>query len=1255
MAVPSDKCTQSSGCDSNAKCTCGTVSGLYQCVCNAGYYGPGTPGQCYKCRKGSYKKFPSPEDCNACPAKSSTAGLGSTNIVDCKCNEGYEGNPSAEKPCLPVQCVPISPPQNGYLVGGACDYKYQSTCEVACNKGYTLHGTATRTCQKTKSWSGTEAYCQIVRCTPLPLLTHGTKSCTGVGNGQYYGEKCSYTCDQGYDRKGSAERTCQLDGTWTGQPTSCVAKLCPALRKLPFGTVEPVDCLTTPQPYTRACVMKCFKGYTFSGSSPLTCGADGEWQGTFPPPVIRCVTPLSFQITSPPSLDVNTDPERNTKRVTWELPVAQDNAELHDPNARPTVTSSEPLITSPYNFPIGTTRLVYTATDKSGQTAQCTFTVKVVDNEPPFIFCPDNMEVPAAKSGPSLVFWQPPHYFDNSKGTVTIFTGHVNGSSFQTGSTTVKYTATDEAGNVGTCSFVILVTKTRCKAYDPPINGAITCQDLAIAGGDYCSAMCNGGKEFSSRPATYYICKTEGFWQIFDWPMPGQEPANDTMPWPDCTEVLDPSGEKKGMEWQYLSGDCSDPNVQQEAKRKFIDGLAAIIGGGDPTFCSWSGACRVANVRVTCGAMQTGRKRGLARRVDRSVDRSVDQTVDRSVDQRVDRSVDRRNTLTIDFDIEVTAKGMTDDERKKKLDEYVNKVKAETQGKLASLNIPGVTSTFYKILKEDLQPSPVCRNGSVYELNKENKKKCMSCPPGNFYDSAQSQCVLCPRDTYEHNTGSLACQKCPSGTYTFKSGTKKGSECKPVCQAGTYSTTGLELCQPCAIGYYQSHKRQTTCNKCPGSTITLEEGADSISKCGMPCAPGTYSATGVEPCAPCPVGTYQPDKTKSECIKCPSPKTTFGTGSVKLSQCVGIPSEIAANDKFKCNIGPCLMKIDFLSRFINFCDSNPCNNGAQCNNMVDGYRCMCKSGFTGKNCEVEEDECTTNPCANGGACVDKINGFVCTCPSGFTGQFCEKATVDCKPGACRNNGKCVEIPGGFQCLCSDGYEGDFCEVNTNECKSSPCLNGGKCTDGVNSFTCNCPAGYSGGRCEDKTNGCRPDSCLNGATCTETSYGHRCACVAGFSGNRCETDINECASTPCANNGLCVDKEGGFTCLCKPGFSGTTCLTAGSTDFDLEFGRAQGRGMAAVNSRQELRAFTVSFWMKSEGSSNNEPGTPISYAVKASGSVLDNALTIHDYNGFNVWINNEKASTNVAANDGKWHHMAFTWKSSTGAWKVYKDG
>ena len=58
----------------------------------------------------------------------------------------------------------------------------------------------------------------------------------------------------------------------------------------------------------------------------------------------------------------------------------------------------------------------------------------------------------------------------------------------------------------------------------------------------------------------------------------------------------------------------------------------------------------------------------------------------------------------------------------------------------------------------------------------------------------------------------------------------------------------------------------------------------------------------------------------------------------------------------------------------------------------------------------------------------------------------------------------------------------------------------------------------------------------------------------------------------------------------------------STDFDMEFKRELGRGASIVEMRQELRAFTVAFWMK-VAPDQLDPGTPISYAVQEGGSSL----------------------------------------------------
>lgn len=60
---------------------------------------------------------------------------------------------------------------------------------------------------------------------------------------------------------------------------------------------------------------------------------------------------------------------------------------------------------------------------------------------------------------------------------------------------------------------------------------------------------------------------------------------------------------------------------------------------------------------------------------------------------------------------------------------------------------------------------------------------------------------------------------------------------------------------------------------------------------------------------------------------------------------------------------------------------------------------------------------------------------------------------------------------------------------------------------------------------------------------------------------------------------------------------------------MEFKRELGRGTAIVEMRQELRAFTVAFWMK-VAETEIDPGTPISYAVQVGGSSLHHLYRLY---------------------------------------------
>ncbi|KAJ8041709.1 Hyalin [Holothuria leucospilota] len=159
------------------------------------------------------------------------------------------------------------------------------------------------------------------------------------------------------------------------------------------------------------------------------------------PPIVNCTGDITETV--PRGTSFHT--------VSWEEPTAYDNSgdeplqiRSHDPGSR---------------FPIGRSTVTYSFVDSSGNTANCTFEVILLEAVGPVVtMCPFSKTVVTCNSE-SVVSWIPPKVLDdNSK--VTTSSSHSPGDLFETGESEVTYTFTNQSGNViAQCSFTIVVEK----------------------------------------------------------------------------------------------------------------------------------------------------------------------------------------------------------------------------------------------------------------------------------------------------------------------------------------------------------------------------------------------------------------------------------------------------------------------------------------------------------------------------------------------------------------------------------------------------------------------------------------------------------------------------------------------------------------------------------------------------------------------------------------------------------------------------
>ncbi|QTN38518.1 tandem-95 repeat protein [Cryomorphaceae bacterium] len=122
------------------------------------------------------------------------------------------------------------------------------------------------------------------------------------------------------------------------------------------------------------------------------------------------------------------------------------------------------LTTAPAPGPLqpGVYTYGYTATDVNGLQDSCTYTVTVIDANPPQLSCPNDMVLPndPGQCG-AVIAMIPMPTFVGGQGSDSLYradgTGLMDGDLFPVGTTTITWVAEDSFGNTDTCSFDVTV------------------------------------------------------------------------------------------------------------------------------------------------------------------------------------------------------------------------------------------------------------------------------------------------------------------------------------------------------------------------------------------------------------------------------------------------------------------------------------------------------------------------------------------------------------------------------------------------------------------------------------------------------------------------------------------------------------------------------------------------------------------------------------------------------------------------------
>ncbi|XP_046561216.1 sushi, von Willebrand factor type A, EGF and pentraxin domain-containing protein 1-like [Haliotis rubra] len=789
----------------------------------------------------------------------------------------------------------------------------------------------------------------------------------------------------------------------------------------------------------KKCQLICDDGYDLVGAAEVTCQQDGSWSSDLP------------------TCKPKTCPDLSNFTCT-------DNYNYGSICSLSCDTSVGFSVTNPS----------ITICLKTGQwfhpVPQCIDTAA-----PVFDNCPTESLMLFADQGSTLTagVWGDITATDNSgNASVTQVEGLPQRSMFPSGSSVVKYKATDPFGNEAMCTFNIVVQTLTCSPPSVTAKMWFQCTNDYMYGSE-CALGCTGAllngsnlmacaKKSTSPPGTY--------WEYNGTPallrrkaLPRPRTATERCSWlwkpsedfPDCTVRHRPGSAKQLSEMLYYTGECEDEETLLQIKENHLNTMQ------NSTFSDvcLKAQCSVDNVEVTCGEL--GRKK-------RDTDNKYG--TDPETYNLTTQSRKRRSTVTavivkwdiiIPFDCEEMSNNDCIDHHLAILNSLSASITEMANNGDFQHPVPGYETR----VDESYYPGGidlVCGEGM---WGNAQTASCAVCPTGTMYNATLDDCSTCPVGFYQDEDHSFSCKSCPQGSTTLKEGSRSRNDClayEMALEGPCSLTTDNQLTDSTndfTLTMWMKMKSEVQMSikvteASAGDQLDMNIGnVISVSLHGQrsvsdgdgirhfpSCSGGVIDGSEPRRCRRgnnpkhVPVKrTLLPDEistTAATCDETYDADVVFSLGSMSSTT----PDRVEVLAPSSCTT-------------INPCDPTPCNNHL-CVTNGSTYTCVCQNGFTGEDCSVPPDFCTDNLCENEATCVTGTSNYSCICAHGYQGMLCGSHIVNGGYSEWSEWSTCSKTCGGGETTRSracdsppPGVDGDSCvgaDMESATCNTEDC-------------------------------------------------------------------------------------------------------------------------------------------------------------------------------------------------------------------------